>query len=993
MSWVALAGLIALATATIRRARAETFHPLDAWVIGGGVALALVGLASTLLAAAGLLSAGSLALVSWGLTVGWWQRGGTGRLWARTDRLGVGAAALILLGLALRLPVIEFPLGGRDQGSYLLRAEHTARTGRLDATDPVVAAATTDNVRSGPADISGLYTRRTEAWRTNRYEAAYRPGFYLADFETGHVVPQFLHLYPSLLAAGRHLPGHSGARVWGPVSVLLSLVGLWALARRLFAPGWALCAVALYALSPLAIWVHRQTLTEPLAGALLLSAAVAVTTSGRYRSNRRYETAGFLLGTLAWVRGDAWVLLPVMLAVLWCTPDAAIGRRRGPTVLVILFLGSVALHALTSFPYVHDEFARHLGTDATPGVLVAIAVAGAALWWTGNEIAGGRPLTVRVLRWLPLALGGLMVGALGVWWSGDGPGFSRLDPLVPMLGWPLVLGAAAGVAHVAWSWRPAPTFVWNVAFAAIVAMTAILYAPHNLPKMGLYYYGRYLVPVLLPAAILAAIHVAALTWHGSAMRRILAAALVAGYAWPSLALVIAPQTRIQEFAGAGAAVARIADATEPNAVIVAGGEGWHHGHTFNQVGAALAFGHGRVVVPYRSDEAAAATLVELLVARPAATGGLAPPTYLLVNEASHPLEVDGGVRYSAFDDRLPAPLAVESVQAFEIILDRLTPAANAIPTRVTRDGLRMVLARITVRSESAPEIWQFEDGVSGPRRIAVQPLPRVEGPLCLDPHTPIRLEIPPDDRAGSLVTLVASPGTAAQNHGWRVTIDGDAQPLRPPRLTPRRRDTLGPFPRSHPPQLIEVRGSPLAVEGTPCPHGGLAELRIGTRGATIPPEEWSAVSLVPQHDLGHRPRSTSWVRGRALSRYRPLGAPTPQVQGVSLTLASRTPIDFGPTEIPAGPLQVVVTLTGTSVSPDARVVIRANGSSIAEIDPPESRTRSWQSAPVTWNPPASVVRIEVELSGATEEDHVELRDLAFFALASSVTSSVEVTGD
>jgi hypothetical protein len=118
---------------------------------------------------------------------------------------------------------MDYALAGRDQGTYTLRAEHTARTSAIAFVDPVLERAGAERgQRSGPDDLLGLYPRRGESWRTDVYEGSYRPGFYLADRESGVVVPQFLHLHPMLLTAAIWIVGRE------PMGLVVVLEGVLA---------------------------------------------------------------------------------------------------------------------------------------------------------------------------------------------------------------------------------------------------------------------------------------------------------------------------------------------------------------------------------------------------------------------------------------------------------------------------------------------------------------------------------------------------------------------------------------------------------------------------------------------------------------------------------------------------------------------------------------------------------------------------------------------
>ncbi|HET6584970.1 MAG TPA: hypothetical protein VFG69_16050, partial [Nannocystaceae bacterium] len=631
---------------------------VEAVVLGGALVLAAVGIAATVLGVLGLLGPGVLAAATFGGAIlCWpWRSSGAGRVAAAPARAWIEPLALVLLALALRVPFMDYALAGRDQGTYTLRAEHTARTGAIGLVDPVLATAGRERgERSGPDDLLGLYPRRAERWRTDVYEASYRPGFYLADREGGVVVPQFFHLHPMTMTVAAWIVGADAMGIVVTLEGLLTVLAVLAVGRRLWGAGpWPAIAAALVALSPLAIWVHRSALTESLTG-LLTWAAVLACLRARARLPGGLVLAAVLLGATAWVRGNAWITAPVVLAVLWLVPADAPRRWPARAVYLALLCASVVVHAGSSFPYLVDELRRQLAAWSQPspvGIVGVLALAVVA--WTSIDVLvfgpGGppalRPVLARIRSALPLALGVAFVLALALWLArrgtAGGPPYARLDLLPAALGWPLAIAAAIGLVLAVPRLRARdPADVWLAGIAALVVATAWLYAGRNLPKTGLYYYGRYLVPELVPLATLAAAHAIRAVHERLARRRArwgraVTAALASALVGAVAAIhVFQPQTRLQEFEGAGRIVDAIAAATPEDAIVIAGGEGWHHGHTFNQVAGALALRHGRVVLPYATREAAYATLVELLVAGPRARGVAPPPVFLLVNEATH----------------------------------------------------------------------------------------------------------------------------------------------------------------------------------------------------------------------------------------------------------------------------------------------------------------------------------------------------------------------
>lgn len=1019
VSWVVVLGSAALAVIQVVRVRGDRPDAgwLEAWVLGGATWLLVGGLVGCALAVLGQFAPVPLGVgLGMAALVGWVSRARTVRVPpSRTDtnRWHLVAGAIVLaLGAAVRLPLNDYQLAGRDQGTYQLRAFHTARSGALDLHDGALASAARDRgARPGPDDILGLYTQRTEPWRRGWYEAAYRPGLYLADVETGHVVPQFFHLHPTVLAWWELALGH-GRGIW--VLVLESLLftsALWAVGRRLWPGGpWALGPPLLHALSPLGIWVGRTALTETLTGTLLL-ATVLIALRERDAPRRELGRAGLLMGGIGFVRGNGWVATPVTLAVLLLTP-------RGPrswipgAILGATLVASVGLHAHTTYPYVFDELVRQLDPDpvVTPTRLTATAAVGAIGWLVAHRVVSrfGVPFVPTLPRILVLAgLGGLA-------WYGymfaPGPPYSRLDPWLPLVGWPVTILAAAGLGWAAWRWRPnrTPAEIWLLAAASVAIGTIWLYAPRNLPQLGLYYYGRYLVPELMPLCHLAA--VAALRgvwtalgrWRWSSRRHLPAIATAAGFAIAlgstAGVLVTKPLSRMQEFEGASRVIDHIAHRTPPDAIIIAGGEGWHHGHTFNQVGGAVHLGHGRTVLPYRDREAAYAVLHELLVAGPASTGRPAPPVFLLLNEAARAYRPPSGGApplVSGIDDVLPAPFAADRIDLLELKVHRLTPVSDRVPDRLTRDDLRMALLRISVdpTRQAAVRTWRF-DGSKGAAGLRITGGADGPGRRCLTPESPLRLEWIGSSPSGpGALVVVAAPGTPDQVAHWSVSFDDTPRDVTPAKMPTRIRSTLGPFAYARAPKMVTIKGSRDPAPGAACPYGGVAEIRL------LPPDRAylskvraEGFAYVPAHDFGHPYEPTAWVSGRGLSRYRPGIQPRPTIKALSLLLTKKQPLSFAPAPMPdhgPAPLHLVVTSTKSKLGKKARIVVFVDDREVARLDPPNGRVdRVWQSAPIEIRPAGPVGRIRLELRGARRRDGVRVRDVGLFAAREPIAAEL-----
>ncbi|WP_146155516.1 hypothetical protein [Enhygromyxa salina] len=1038
MSVAMIAALLALALSLLaRRRRRRARLGLDDWVLTLALHAGLVGVAATILAWAGELEAPKLALALALLALACWPWAVERERAPPVERPAPLLHTLILLavvaaGIGLRQPTIPAALAGRDQGTYVLRAQMSLRTGALGWRDSQLATAgrelAADPSTAGALDILGLYPISDAPWRADRYDGAYRPGTYLGDREAGEVIPQFFHVHPMLLAA-------TGA-AFGVERMGLAVAwtsGLWLLclascARRLWPRGpWAALAVALVAGSPLAIWTGRTPLSEnPMA----LFEWAAVLAALRMRDGVERErsgawTAAAALGLCAGVRGNALLVLPVVLALLWLRPrraEKAASFRAAYLVLGAL-VASVIVHALTSYPYIHDEILRRIpGVGLGPVSLVTIAALAAVGWFVVDRELGPCDATKSaVIALMPRLLGLACLGAVVLWWSlrsaaPPGRPYSRLDAAPILLGLPLLAWAGVGTILVARRWRPRPEQVWLVALAAIVPATALLYAPRQLPTLAFFYYGRYLVPELLPAAALAATAAieAGVRWlagpraalDGSTLRRRIAGGLgivaALGLLWsvvgPGLRY---PQLRLREHAAAGEAVDWLAARLPEGAVVIAGGEGWHNGHTHNQVGGALAMAHGVEVLPYRTREDAWISAWELLVAGPGRRGEAPPPVFLLVNEAAHQHTREDGTRVALLDEQLWAPFVVERAATLELFVHALTPVPDQLPTRVARHELRMALLELRVDPRAYARIERFElDSATG---VTIRGGLHDDGRTCVSPDRPLELVVPRSAWSTHVVVVAggANPRMARRIPSWSLTIDGVPTPVEPPPgLRPHPRATLGPAPIPLPRRADEPVGETLTIEllgaalpddalgPRDCPYGRVDHLYLLPRERSgvfeLDPTQVELMTIAPAKKLGHPIEPTTWVAGRSLSRYRPGTSPPPELAGLALVLPAGMSLTFAPIDLPLGelgrprPLDVLVTLAGTWTHADSELHIYADKHRIGTLHPPPMRKGSWIGAPITWRPRQDRAQLRVELVSPTG-GAIELRDIALFA--------------
>jgi hypothetical protein len=719
------------------------------------------------------------------------------------------------------------------------------------------------------------------------------------------------------------------------------------------------------------------------------------------------------------------LLLPIVLAVAWLRPRGP-GSRAAYLVVAGLLI-SVIVHALTSYPYLHDELLRRLpGTGLGPISLILIAVLGAIAWFVvDREFAPHRArLAASLTQVIPRLLAAGLLVAFALWWSlrshaPAGRPYARLDAAPILLGVPLLLAAAIGAIVIARRWRAHARDVWLLALAAVVPCTALLYAPRELPVLAFFYYGRYLVPELLPVAALlatAALEAGVRALMGpdpSRFRRHAAAVsgmlVGAGLIVSSVGPVLRyPQLRLREHAAAGQAVSWLAERLPPGSIVIAGGEGWHNGHTHNQIGGALAMAHGVEVLPYRTREDAWLSAWELLVAGPSRRGHASPPVFLLVNEAAHQYTRDDSARVALIDDQLWAPFRVERASLLELFVHALTPVPDQLPTRVARHELRMALLRLSVDPAALARIHSFALA-DPPAGVTISGGYADDGQACVAPNKPLRIELPrPDDaRHVVLVTADADPRSTPR---WTIQVDGRALAVEPPAgLRPHPRASLGPLPLPLP--AANALGAPLVIEVTapklpdsarspgPCPWGRVAEIRTLPHERStlveLDPDRIEAVTLPPDQDLGQAIVPATWVPGRSLSRYRPgttrSDGATPDIAGVALVLPANDTLSFAPIDLPLDAngrvreLELIVTLAGTWTGEDAELRVFVDEHELGTLTPPAMRRGSWVGPALRFEPTRARASFRLEL--LAEHGSVEVRDLALFVHTPGIESS------
>ena len=409
----------------------------------------------------------------------------------------VPAAASGLLALVTFLPGFPYFVGDKDPGGYVDHAVAIARGGSVSFTDPLLAA-------------GDLPVRLTSP-------GARFPAVWFTDAVTGHITPQFYHLWPALLATSYELGGSTALVATTPLLGVLGVVLVVLIARRLAGPiaGWA--AGPLLATNMMQVWQAKYPTTEILAQVLFLGAllglVLAVQTGWRWAA----LVAGLLVGMGHLARPDG-VLLTLLavggLATLW-----VLRRFDARAVWFGAGLAAVLPYALWQAYGPAGEYSR---ANVVPGLFTVLGLT--ALCAVGA--AGLRPVLAPVVRRVDAGLAGsvlrrriglvavagtLALFALGLARPLFGPDYVRygtqglirsydeinLYRLSWFFSWPGLLLLLAGVAVLLL--RKATASGWLVVVLTVGLLAFYCLHARNSPYFM--WVGRRFVPSVVPGMV------------------------------------------------------------------------------------------------------------------------------------------------------------------------------------------------------------------------------------------------------------------------------------------------------------------------------------------------------------------------------------------------------------------------------------------------------------------------------------------------------------
>jgi hypothetical protein len=299
--------------------------------------------------------------ITWIATVGW-------RQWAIL-------ALLAAVGLALFLPPGRVVFGWNDDGSYPNIAARMVNQGDIHTRVEVV-----QEVAAEQRDL--VFVPNTDPHYT--FQADLYKQYFITDYSSGEVVPQFYYLWPSLMAIFALFLGVSRMFYAVTLASLLSLWGVYLLGRRMLGGRWAWIAAILTVFSPLTLYFSKYTTSEMFTQAIFTAACLTMLAHLEEVSPResvKQAVLSALLFTLCFlVRIDMFIVLPPLLLVFFWKRISSTWSRAD-TVFVLLILTGFCLATmvgrLASAPYFTTLF--NYSFDTSGKLLIAVILAAFAL--------------------------------------------------------------------------------------------------------------------------------------------------------------------------------------------------------------------------------------------------------------------------------------------------------------------------------------------------------------------------------------------------------------------------------------------------------------------------------------------------------------------------------------------------------------------------------------------------------------------------------------
>jgi len=287
----------------------------------------------------------SLAIVTL-IAITWWIR--RPQLTVPNPKLTLNSTFLlltILLAVHLFFMPFEWILGGGDPGTYMNTGFHIARKGSVFVID----------------DLLGTVDGEVERYL---YSNAQYLGYYITNRSSGEVVPQFLYLYPSIIAIFYSIGGLNLSLFTTPFLAILSLMAIYLATKEIFNTRVALISLILLTTNFLIIWGARQPNSEVLVRLLLFSGIYALSLYFKTKNNFYTALSALFFGGMLLTRIDAWMMILPMFFILIMLQNSSNKHRSFltfvGTFLALYFTGWYTLFYI-SYPYTHDIIVFNLG--------------------------------------------------------------------------------------------------------------------------------------------------------------------------------------------------------------------------------------------------------------------------------------------------------------------------------------------------------------------------------------------------------------------------------------------------------------------------------------------------------------------------------------------------------------------------------------------------------------------------------------------------------
>lgn len=394
------------------------YNYMEKGILAGAAEIAEIAVAANLFAVLGIFSLYALSAVLFvSALICLWifcKREKVQEASGKINRWDMAAVVLLLISFCLCFffPTKYMP-AGRDPGVYLINGVHIAKTGGITYESNSYLNEHYEEVKDLiKIDAPGFYSE---------YE-------YGISEEPGSVVTQFLHMFPSLLAAGYRIAGLEGLVRVNAFLNFFALGVLYLLAKRMFREKAAWIALLFMAVNPAQLWAGRITQSE-LLSQLLLFLGIYWFYEGWEKEKIRYAGyAGLLFGISTFNRIDAYII-GVGILFMWGYCEWFDVRKKYARTAAGLYLALGAAALGYGFAFSYPYYKVHLKRGLA--LIIGMNLVLAALVVLGQVI-------LRIYRRNPAA-------------NKEGAGREKVQELIQgkaSIILPAVLGAAALFAYV-----------------------------------------------------------------------------------------------------------------------------------------------------------------------------------------------------------------------------------------------------------------------------------------------------------------------------------------------------------------------------------------------------------------------------------------------------------------------------------------------------------------------------------------------------------------